>query len=43
MKGGNKVKVLRKGIDILVRNNDWECAWFGICCLTGVCCKHEFD
>gem|GEM_PF-2272762 len=20
---------------------EWDCAWFGLCCLSGACCHHN--
>ncbi len=34
--------VLRAARDIRNRKDDWECGWYGLCCLSGFCCKHEF-
>ena len=35
--------ILREAIrlDQVARPTDWDCAWHGLCCLSGLCCKHE--
>lgn len=32
------VRVVREALS-LFRRDDWECGWYGVCCLSGLCCK----
>jgi hypothetical protein len=38
------MRVLRTGVRLerVVEVENWDCAWFGLCCADGFCCKAGF-